>query len=316
MNAPLHRHRFRPVRLNFTWKIILIAITLLAVSQILGTLISVSTFETLLLKTLTAKYEILGKDLKRRIQHSLKFGKRLDNFIGMEKLIKPVYAQAKDVDEILIFDLQGRLFFASKRKELSRSDNSPQSSLDENVFLVDSAKTQIDLPAHYFSSLNETTPKIQLYKKKYYALFTIPPFLNSKQGMLALTFKQSVLDRQTYKLMKSAGSKLLLSLVLTAMIMGIMIHLFFTRPSREQAHHFIRNITTRAEHKKMSAPSGQDDMRHVYDMILRFQAAILEAETTLSHTLHDISELTPNEKTLSLLHQMQLELKGKQDEID
>jgi hypothetical protein len=314
MADPIHLHLFRRIRLNFTWKIILIAITLLAFSQVLGTLISVSTYETLLLKTLTTKYEILGKDLKRRIEHSLKFGKRLDHFIGMEKLVTPVYHLSEDIDKILIFDLQGTLFFSSKRVSVSQSDNSSQSALNSPVFLVDSTKNRIDLPIQYFSNPNETTRGILLYQGNYYVLFNIHTSLSNKQGMLALTFKQSVLDRQKYKLIKSAGSKLLLSLILTATIMGIMIHLFFTKPSRKQANHLIQKIHSHTNQEKTYKISGHDDMIHVYGLMTTFQADILEAQTTLSHTLHELNKLNPDNTIDGSIKSMQLALKRKQDE--
>ena len=86
--------------IGFRGKIILIVVGILSLSYSLGMFLSVLSFEKIYLKALTSKYEILGKDLKHKIETALKFGKRLDGFVGMENLVKPLYAQSEDISEI------------------------------------------------------------------------------------------------------------------------------------------------------------------------------------------------------------------------
>jgi hypothetical protein len=316
MNDPERIRLSSHLRMNFTWKIILIATALLACSQILGTLISVSTFETLLLNTLTAKYEILGNDLKRKIEHSLKFGKSLDHFMGMEKLIAPVYQQTDDIGEIMIFDKQGALFFFSKRADPPMAGDEAQAARNCNLFLVDSEKNRVDLPVQYFSTLPESDPKMQLYNGKYHVLFSILPSLGSKPGILALTFPKSVLDRQTERLINSTGKKLLLSLVITAAVMGIMIHLLFTRPSRQLSDRLIRSIQARTPHPKTDSSSNGNSLLHLYDLITAFQANTREAKNALRHTLHELSKQGPDTYTADSINRIQLVLEREQDETD
>lgn len=317
MTDPGALHPASPMRINFTWKIIFIAITLLAASQVLGTLISVSTFETLLLKTLTTKYEILGNDLKRKIEHALKFGKRLDQFIGMDKLIAPVYHQTEDIDEIFLFDQKGTLFFSSKRtSSQQRSGDATQKNQPDNTFLVDSTRKQINLPVQTIARLTETEQRTVVHDRRYYVLFPITPALGSRPGVLALSFHQSILDHQKHMLMKSAGKKLLLSLAVTAFILGSVIHLFFTRPSRRQAEQLIRHIQTRTFDSNNGQQTEGCSLFQVYDPIAAFLAETQEAEKTLGHTLRELHKLIPDRPVLDSIHQMQLVLKGTLDETD
>lgn len=304
----------RHMRLNTTWKIVFMAIVLLAVSQILGTLISVSTFETLLLKTLTTKYEILGKDLKRRIESALKFGKSLDHFAGMDKLIAPIYQLTEDIDEIMIFDEQGTLFFSSRRAEPSGPGNNSRQDPIRKTFLVDTTKQKTDLPIRSISDFLETGSNTQLYNGRHHILFSISPTLDRKSGILALTFSQSIPERQKQILMTNAGKKLLLSLVVTALAMAIMIHLFLTLPSRRMANRLIRDLQDR----KAPVPAGnsRNSLPDLHDLIAAFQAETREAEDHLRHTLRQMSQLNPDHETADAIRRMQLALKGKQDETD
>jgi hypothetical protein len=316
MNDPERIPLSSCLRMNFTWKIILIAITLLACSQILGTLISVSSFETLLLKTLTARYEILGNDLKRKIEHSLKFGKSLDHFMGLEKLVAPVYQQAEDIGEIMILDQQGTLFFFSKKAEPPQTQDTARTDRNRSLFVVDPGKNRIDLPMQYFSTLPESAPKMHLYNDKYHLLFSIPPSFGSKPGILALTFPKSILDHQTERLIRNTGEKLLLSLVITAAVMGVMIHLFFTRPSRQLAEQLVRSIQSRTPCRKTSDQSEGNSLLHLHDLIATFQADTREAEKTLGHTLHELSKQSLDKQTADSIRRMQILLERGVDEID
>lgn len=228
-----------PPRTRSALKIVLIALILMAVSQLIGTLISVSTFETLLLTTLTDKYEILGKNLKRKIEHSLKFGKRLDHFVGMDKLVAPVYRQTEDIHEVMIFNRQGRLFFYSQRNPASSLNSAAGETSTHAMFRVDVSQTRTDLPVSFFTR-NE--PNIVLYQNKYHVLFPIQSLLDNTSGVLALTFHQSVLDDRKQELMQDAWGKLFFVLLLTAAVMGIMIHLFFNRPLQRQSRQLLQKI--------------------------------------------------------------------------
>ncbi|MFH2067689.1 MAG: hypothetical protein ABIK15_20975 [Pseudomonadota bacterium] len=304
------------VQLNTTWKIVLMAIVLLVVSQILGTLLSVSTFESLLLKTLTTKYEILGKDLKRRIESALKFGKSLDHFAGMDNLIAPVYQLTEDIDEVMIFDDQGALFFSSGRAKPSGPEDASRQGPIRKTFPAHTTKEKTDLPIQSISDFRKTGSSTPLYNGRYYILFPISSALDRQSGILALIFSQSILDRQKEILISSTGKKLLLSLVVTALVMAVMIHLFLTRPSRRLAERLNHDLQDRDAPVRTFSTSGGNSLLVLHDLIAEFQAKTREAEDNLRHALRQWSELNPDHETADAISRMQTALKGQQDEMD
>lgn len=292
---------------RFALKIVLIAVVLMAVSQVIGTLISVSTFETLLLTTLTDKYKILGTNLKRKIEHSLKFGKRLDHFMGMDKLVAPVYDQTEDIHEVMIFNKQGRLFFYSQRiPASSRHDTNPEKPTGK-PFRVDNSRTRTDLPVALFT---QPGPEIRLYQNRYHVLFPIQSPLDNTSAVLALTFHRSILDERKKELMQDAWHKLLVSLFLTAAVMGIMIHFFFTRPFHKHAEKLVREMPHPTAPRIPNEPTA-DDYRKLAMLLFHFQSKSREAEAELTRSLHALEELPPDEYTADTIRRIKGILTGE-----
>ncbi|MBW1800153.1 MAG: hypothetical protein JRJ85_05420, partial [Deltaproteobacteria bacterium] len=86
-------------RRGFGGRIILIVLAVITLSQVLGTFLNVLSFEKFYLEALTSKYEILGKDLKRKIEQALKIGKPLDRLLGVDGLVEPLFRQSDDLKE-------------------------------------------------------------------------------------------------------------------------------------------------------------------------------------------------------------------------
>lgn len=209
---------FKKHPMGFKLKIVLVVFCILAISQIMGSIFSVLSFEEVYLAAMTSKYEILGKDLKRRIEHSLKFGKRLDRFIGIEKVMDPILGQASDIDEIFLSDGKGRLWYSSK--------DSPH------------LNREIQLPPDQTGrgSASEQPPGKRapsgLYfdGKRYSLLFSITAPYGDERGVLGLAFSRAALDRKKEALLQNAIQHLALSVFMTATALFLMIEFFFSRP--------------------------------------------------------------------------------------
>ncbi|MBI9089215.1 MAG: hypothetical protein JEZ12_08365 [Desulfobacterium sp.] len=266
-------------RIHFSGRIIIAAITLLALSQALGTFISVLTFETILVKTITAKYVILGKDLKRRIEHSLKFGKRLEHFLGMENLVKPLYLQTEDLSEIVVAGITGKPIFSSQRiTPIPLGDPSSQKDAPEPFRVLDITKLS-NLPIGNF--LKESQPAARLHNGKYYVLFNIKPAFRDESGILALIFPKSVINQKNKALVKSSVSKMLISMSITAILMGLMIRFFFTRPSEKELKTLIQKIRSGEPIKDQDMAEGQNEIQDLYRHIALFQDHALRKKTEL-----------------------------------
>ncbi len=275
-------------RIRFSGRIIIVAITLLALSQALGTFISVLTFETILVKTITAKYEILGKDLKRRIEQSLKYGKRLEHFLGMEKLVKPLYLQTEDLSEIVVADITGKPIFSTQRITLIPLKNPFRIKDPPEPFRIQDITKLSNLPVGNF--LKENKPAARLHKGKYYVLFTVEAAFGDNSGILALIFPKSVINQKKKELAKSSVSKLMISITITAILMGIMIRFFFTRPSEKELKTLIQKIRSGEKIKDQDMAEGQNEIQDLYCHIAAFRDHAFRKKTELEKMQRRLKE--------------------------
>jgi hypothetical protein len=216
--------------IGFRGKIILIVAGILSFSYSIGMFFSVLSFEKTYIKALTSKYEILGKDLKHKIETSLKFGKRLDGFVGMENLVKPLYSQSDHISEIFLADENGSNIFFSGRSEFIIANGSTVSDDDSVKIIGRSANTQIAFPVAGFFDRSEKSTAIREHEGRYYVLVPIMPPFGGNRGILGIAFSKSVVDDKKTALVRAFFKKLIFSILLTALLVGLLIELFFIKP--------------------------------------------------------------------------------------
>lgn len=285
---------------GFAWKLILIAGSLLILSQALGTFISLITFESVLLDTLTAKYDILGKDVTRKIERSLKFGKRIDRFVGLEAICQPLFRQAGDIDEILVTDDRGKILFAARRP---LSGETAARSEDRLPFQ----------PTGLFFQQG-TVSAMQLDGEKYYFLTQIEPDYSGQKGVLALVVSRAVLDRASTGLIQETAGTLGISLLLTLIVMVTGIRTFVTRPSRKQTDALVRQFKSRGDVFPRNAPTGGDETRHVFSRMLAFRHAARQAEQDLKSALDARQRPADRERRSAAVWEIQKLLEGNSHE--
>jgi len=217
--------------IGFRGKIILIVVGILSVSYSLGTFLSVLSFEKIYLKALTSKYEILGKDLKHKIETALKFGKRLDGFVGMEDLVKPLYGQSEDISEIFLADEQGNNIFFSGKAEFIVAGGSTVTDADSVKIIGRSINANKTLPVSRLFDWNAKSTIISQYEDKYYLMIPIMPPLGGNKGILGIAFSKSVINDKKASLFKAFGNKLIFSILLTALLVGLLLEFFFIKPA-------------------------------------------------------------------------------------
>lgn len=217
--------------IGFRGKIILIVVGILSVSYSLGTFLSVLSFEKIYLKALTSKYEILGKDLKHKIETALKFGKRLDGFVGMEDLVKPLYGQSEDISEIFLADEQGNNIFFSGKAEFIVAGGSTVTDADSVKIIGRSINANKTLPVSSLFDWNAKNIIISEYEDKYYLMIPIIPPLGGNKGILGIAFSKSVINDKKASLFKAFGNKLIFSILLTALLVGLLLEFFFIKPA-------------------------------------------------------------------------------------
>lgn len=89
---------------NIQLKIIVSAVIVLVVGQLLNSVLSISSFEKTYRSSLISKYKITSNELKRKIETSVNFGIKINNYPGAEDILNKMLEQGKNIESIFITD--------------------------------------------------------------------------------------------------------------------------------------------------------------------------------------------------------------------
>ncbi|WP_031387402.1 MFS transporter [Desulfonatronum thiodismutans] len=95
-----------------TQKITLIAILILLLSQAFMIVLVANSFEKIHVASELARYTVPQKDFKRQLEGALRFGKTLDNLLGMDKLIARSADSYDDLTNIVVFSAYGDVLYS------------------------------------------------------------------------------------------------------------------------------------------------------------------------------------------------------------
>ncbi len=294
----------RKNRMGFNAKIVLVVFCIMALSQTMGALFSALSLEEVYLAAMTSKYEILGKDLKRRIEQSLKFGKRLERFVGIEKLTDPILRQTNDIDEIFLSDRNGRLLHTSKASSLSETDSDLPMDPARLQFLMEQAKDE------------PTSSRLHFTGGSYYLLFPLTAPYGGQGGILGLTFSRTALDRKKNLLMKQTFLHLTVSIFITAAALFLMIEYGFSRPLNRWVGEQIQSGEDEGAFTT-ELVSGPIELRNLYQQMSAYIKQTRTARNDLVAALGEI-ETTAHGSTHAdqAVLRMKRILEGKADDAD
>jgi len=310
-------YRSTRTRISFSTKIILIVLMILALSQALGTYLSVLSFEKTFLEAITAKYEILGKDLKRKIERALKFGKTLDRFVGMDKMVKKLYGQSEDIREIFLTDSNGKILFASGKAEFVVAKGIAEKGTSTGKVLLGNFQAREHFPADKIFSWKAEPPVIKLFEKNYYVMFPIKPKYGGDKGILCLVFSQSVLDQEKMTLIRNSRNKLAAAVILTAVLIGVLIKFFFVKPARRQVGLVVNLMNKENDAGIVAQIEMPEEIEAVHQDITQFITWTNQSKRELSSELNRLQGLTDEHSVAGYkIKLMQNVLERKQDEED
>ncbi|GAB6059312.1 MFS transporter [Desulfonatronum parangueonense] len=95
-----------------TQKITLIAILILLLSQAFMVVLVANSFEKIHVASELARYVVPQKDFKRQVEGALRFGKPLDNLLGMDKLIARAAENYEDLKNIAVYAEHGDFLYS------------------------------------------------------------------------------------------------------------------------------------------------------------------------------------------------------------
>ncbi|RPH48413.1 MAG: hypothetical protein EHM85_17165 [Desulfobacteraceae bacterium] len=298
--------------IGFRGKIILIVVGILSLSYSLGMFLSVLSFEKIYLKTLTSKYEIIGKDLKHKIETALKFGKRIDGFVGMENLVKPLYGQSEDISEIFLADQDGNNLFFSGKAEFIVASGSTVTDADAVKIIRHSFYANKILPLRRLFDWNAKSTVIREYEGKYYLMIPIVPPFGGNKGILGIAFSKSVIDDKKAVLIRAFRNKLIFSILLSAFLVGLLIEFFFIKPASRMVAKAAEKIFENPSSTKIGSADIPPEVEEIHKQISEGLVYIRQSRKDLNMNLCQLENLlVDNEYAANEIRYMREIIDGK-----
>ncbi len=133
---------------HIQYRVIISAIIVLIIGQILNSVLSISSFENTYRSSLISKYKITSNELKRKIETSINFGIKINDFPGAEDLINNVLKQGNNIESIFI------------------TDHNPETNTDTIIYSTDKSYINQPLksivPPHNFEDLPDIPQTINV----------------------------------------------------------------------------------------------------------------------------------------------------------
>ncbi|MEZ4525692.1 MAG: MFS transporter [Desulfobacterales bacterium] len=107
--------------MKFQLKIIAITMFVLILAMTLSSVLSLVSFEKIYTSSLISVYEAAGKNLKRKTEQSLRFGKPLDKFQGMEVLLAEVLEKKKDISYVAVGTPDGDILYHTDPEQIGKT---------------------------------------------------------------------------------------------------------------------------------------------------------------------------------------------------
>ena len=127
-------------------KIVIGAVVVLIVAQLLNSSLSISSFEKLYRSSLIAKYQIIANDLTRKIETAINLGKPLENFHGMEQLLRTIMDLEPTLENILVTLPNGMILYNTNEALLQtpiQISPLPNFSLKHNDSMIETRESSV-----------------------------------------------------------------------------------------------------------------------------------------------------------------------------
>jgi len=199
--------------MKFQTKILLVTLSILILTLVMNSVLSLASFEKVYVKSQISTYELICKDLKRKIERSLRFGKPLEQFENMDKLLYDTLEKNPDISTIAICNLNGENLYHTNKLNIGKDISKRIPLLDKEILI----KTLlIDHHYHSFISIMDRTKK--------------------QVGVIELTFPRQIIIDKLKSMAKKNFHMLWIMMLLTSILLVFLLALVIMRPINSQVH--------------------------------------------------------------------------------
>ncbi|MCF6246849.1 MAG: hypothetical protein L3J69_05755 [Desulfobacula sp.] len=197
--------------MKFQTKILLVTLSILILTLVMNSVLSLASFEKVYVKSQISTYELICKDLKRKIERSLRFGKPLEKFKNMDKLLQDTLEQNPDISTIAICDLKGKVLYHTDDDQIGSNIGSMLPLLNGKT----SVKTI--LKDHYYHSFISVTDRSQ-----------------KQVGVIKLAFSRQIIFDKLKSMANKNFNMLWILMLLTSIFLVFLLAMVIMRPINAQ----------------------------------------------------------------------------------
>ncbi len=197
--------------MKFQTKILMVTLSILILTLLMNSVLSLASFEKVYVKSQISTYELICKDLKRKIERSLRFGKPLEKFKNMDKLLYDTLEDNPDINSILISSLDGDVLYHTNKQKIG-------SNISQMI-------PQFD---------HETVVKTLLIKDHYHSHVRIVDRTKKQVGLIKLTFSRQIIIDKLKSMANKNFNMLWILMLLTSISLVILLALVIMRPINSQ----------------------------------------------------------------------------------
>ena len=128
------------------------SVLILALALAFGSVLSTGSFIRNLTESYVSSYAINGGESVRKIEFALKYGKKLDNFYGIQNLLQEVKDNSADVTNVKVVLANGRIAYSLKEEKSDALTGSLLTNLKQ-MMLADGKSTAWQVVDHQYNTL-------------------------------------------------------------------------------------------------------------------------------------------------------------------
>ncbi len=212
--------------MRFQYKLTFVALAILVFTLLLSSLLSLASFEKIYSASLISTYEVSGKNLQRKIQSALRFGKPLPGFVAMHDLLAEVQSGDPDIVRIDVTAPDQTLLYSTGLEP--RGAASPYTE-------------------QYPDFSAEDTPAVttRLIKGRYVTFLPLHDRQDQLAGALNLEFPREAVYRQLRSMAWDNLRTLGVIMFGAVVILALLVHYRISIPIQSKLTAIVKNIGAR-----------------------------------------------------------------------
>ncbi len=222
--------------MRFQLRIIAVTLVILITALVLNSVLSLASFEKLYLSSLVSTIELAGKNLKRKIEQALRFGKPFETFKGLDSLLAEVLRDNPEISSVGVSNPQGKILYNTDEDRIGK---------------------EFPLPLPVFQ--RQDTTRSRLVDETYITFLPLFDRSEALVGVIHLSFPRTVITRRLQFMATENAKVLALVVALTSLGLIIGMTLWLTRPLRGNILEIGNRLIAAKEPQEYDRPPGDND---------------------------------------------------------